>query len=165
MLLRTFLAFAMAAIVWPVSAASLCAQSESEAATMLYRKYRDFVFSGAPQPLFEAKLSGLVQATIKQTQERNDVGPIDWDFWTDAQDGEATSYMKIQSVQKKREDSVVEIRYAFLLSPTAVPTPKVAFVHLARNPSGCWQVIDLVRNNKSVRSILAKSLAETAARK
>jgi len=126
----------------------------ASAATAFYAKHRDFVHSGAESPPLSKSLAKLVTANITQNLDAGDVGAIDWDFWTDAQDGEADRVAKVTSVQEERGRVIVRLSYRFLPSPTQKPVSKVTDIELVREPSGCWLVDDVLHNGQSARRLL-----------
>ena len=136
-----------------------CALTPSEAALKLYKHHRDFVHNGATGQLFSVALSSVVNRSVRLAQQAGEVGPIDYDFWTDAQDGDASPEAEATLSAKSPGTTYVLLSYWFRLGPNYRPVPKTAVVELSQAASGCWQVEDLHREQRSVRSIL--ELAKT----
>ena len=152
---------ATAALVFPL-AAQPCALTPSEASLKLYKHHRDFVHNGASGQLFSDALSSVVNSAVKYSQEEGEVGPIDYDFWTDAQDGDASPEAEATLRANARGTTYVLLSYWFRLGPSYRPVPKTALVELTQTAGGCWQVEDLHREQRSLRSVLA--LANTTRR-
>jgi hypothetical protein len=155
------LMLATAALVLPL-AAQPCALTPSEASLKLYKHHRDFVHNGANGQLFNHALSSVVNAAVKYSQDAGEVGPIDYDFWTDVQDGDASPEAEATLRANARGTTYVLLSYWFRLGPSYQPVPKTALVELTQTTSGCWQVEDLHREQRSLRSVLA--LANTTRR-
>jgi hypothetical protein len=136
-------------------AAQPCALTPSEASLKLYKHHRDFVHNGANGELFSDTLSSVVNSAVRHAQQAGEVGPIDYDFWTDAQDGDASPDAKATLSANARGTTYVLLSYWFRLGPSYRPEPKTALVELSQTTNGCWQVEDLHRQQRSVRSILA----------
>jgi hypothetical protein len=96
----------------------------------------------------------LVGANITQNIEAGELGAIDWDFWTDAQEGEAAEFAEIKSVRDERRRNLVQISYQFYPSPAAKPVPKQSDLILVRDLDGCWLVDDIVHNGSSASRLL-----------
>lgn len=132
-----------------------CAKvAPTSAATTFYAKHRDFVYSKTESPPLSKSLAKLVAANVTQNIDTGDVGAIDWDFWTDAQDGEADRVAKVTSEREEDGRVIVRLSYRLLPSPTQKPVPKVTDIVLVRELGGCWLVDDVLHNGQSVRQLL-----------
>ena len=136
--------------------------SPTDAARAFYQKHYGFIYEGAGSPPLSPQLRRLIAANIKQSIDAGEIGAIDWDFWTDAQDGQASHTAKAFLIRKHKSKAVVRLRYSFLLSPDAQPQPEITDVYLLRNASGCWLVDDLVHDTKSLRRLLEQGAKESA---
>jgi hypothetical protein len=120
----------------------------------LYANHQEFIFSDASSPPLSKALANAVNATLGQQRRTGESGPIDWDFWIDAQDGEQSRNAKVTSVAVKGGTAHVALVYEFFGAPVEKPQKKRAVVSLSRTSQGCWLVEDVRRGKKSVMSYL-----------
>jgi hypothetical protein len=135
-------------------AAPECAESPRAAAGLLYEQHASFVHTGAPNSLLSPRLATVVEANLTRIRERGEVGAIDWNYWTDAQDGEQSKTARMQVVKVSAARATVRLRYQFYLTTYANPEPKSALVSLTKSNLGCWQVDDVARGKTSVLLLL-----------
>lgn len=137
------------------SQAQTCSStSPTDAARSLYQEHYAFIHEGAGSPPLSPSLQQLVAANIEQNLSAGETGAIDWDFWTDAQDGEAAHAATATLVHERKPKAVVRLHYSFVPSPTEKPRTKITDVQLVRSSSGCWLVDDLLHNKQSLRRLL-----------
>lgn len=161
-LIRSAVIIAVAASVSATAYAQTCSnESPVVAAVALYKHHYDFIHDGAGSPPLSESLRALVAANIQQNLKAGDVGAVDWDFWTDAQDGTASPDAKGALVNRSGEKVIVRLQYQFRLAPESHPRAKVSDVHLVRAASGCWLIDDLRHNGKSLRAILRRGTRAT----
>lgn len=130
--------------------------SPSAASVALYKQHYDFIHAGYESAPLSVPLRKLVAANIEQNLKEGDVGAVDWDFWTDAQDGESSPEVKAVLVNRRGAKALVRLQYYFRSAPRSQPHAKLAEVHLLQSGTGCWLVDDLRRNGKSLSSILQR---------
>lgn len=149
--------FAVATAVGPMSCYAVgCVTGEpASVATAFYATSREFIHDGVGSPPLSSSLAKLVKANFTQNLETGDVGAIDWNFWTDAQDGEAAPVAKVISVRDKRGRKLVRLSYKFFPAPAAKPVSKHSDIVLVQEPGGCWLVDDVRHNGRSVSRLLA----------
>lgn len=133
------------------SAMSNCGLTAEHAAVMLYEKHRDFLFVPNPDAPLTDSFAKLV---ARNTQNQGEVGPIDWDFWTNAQDGDASPEAKAIRTERAGKSSTVVLQYTFTLDPSVRATPIQTRVLVEERSRDCWVVNDLVHQGKSARSLL-----------
>ena len=86
--------------------------------------------------------------------ERGESGLIDWNYWTNAQDGEQSKTAHIASVKVSGSRSQVVLEYKFYPSPGEPHELKRSTATLYQTSGGCWLVEDLQNGEKSVTSLL-----------
>lgn len=121
----------------------------------LYTQRHDFIHAGAESPPLAESLRQLVAANVAQSLQTGEVGAIDWDFWTDAQDGASSPGARAVLVHQRGSRATVRLQYLFRLTPDAPPIAMTAEVKLVRS-GGCWLVDDLLRNGTSLRALLRR---------
>ena len=126
------------------------------AATSFYRLNYSFIHSGAESPPLTPSLRELVGKNIEENLAKGNVGPIDWDFWTDSQDSEPEPEVSAELIGEFRLEAVVRLRYGYKSSPTERRSDKVTDVHLIKSPAGCWLVDNLVHNKQDLRELLSQ---------
>jgi uncharacterized protein YcfL len=131
-----------------------CSATPKKAALDLYEKHQEFVFSEASSPPLSQALARAVNESLAEQRRTGDMGPIDWNYWTDAQDGEQSRSAKVVSITGKGASATVTLAYQFLPSPTEKPVPKRAVISVSRTSPGCWVVNDVRRGKRSVMSYL-----------
>ncbi|MDC8771716.1 hypothetical protein [Roseateles albus] len=141
----------------PVAAVGECLRSPSSSALALYEKHQDFIFTGAPSPPLGEALANAVEANLAEQRRTGSSGFIDWNYWTDAQDGEQSRSAKVTFAKVKGAQAQVRISYYFLLGPGEKQMLKQAVVQLSRTHHGCWLVEDVLRGQRSVMSYLERN--------
>jgi len=149
------LLLAVRALAEPLNCGS---QSPTEVAVGLYQDHRNFIHSGSMQAPLSASLQSLVMANFSQNLQAGDVGAIDWDFWTDAQDGDVSQQVRASLVSRRRDAAIVRLRYHFVHLPESKPQAKFTDVHLQRSSTGCWLADDLVHNQISLSALLRRGI-------
>ena len=161
-LVRSALSVSVVAFASAAVHAQVCSNdSPLTAAAAFYKQRYDFIHDGAGSPPLTESLRTLVVANIGQNLNEGDVGAVDWDFWTDAQDGTSSPDAKASLVKQQGVKAVVRLQYQFRLAPESLPRAKAADVYLVRAGSGCWLVDDLRRNGKSLSAILRQGTRRT----
>jgi hypothetical protein len=127
----------------------------------LYKNYQAFIFSDASSPPLSQELARAINASLAEQLRTGDVGSIDWNYWTDAQDGEQSRKAKIASAVVERERAQVKLAYLFFPSPDRKPLSKHALISLSRTSQGCWVIEDVLRGDRSILTYLrtAQSVA------
>ena len=138
----------------PVVAAEPCERTPSSAARALYEDHQEFILSGAPSPPLSETFARAVKSNLDEQTRTGDSGLIDWNYWTDAQDGEQSKNAEVAAVKVNGRQAQVTLKYKFYLSPTERPKTKRAIVKLSRTAKGCWLIEDLQNGSKSVMSYL-----------
>jgi hypothetical protein len=131
----------------------------------LYESHKEFIFSEASSPPLSQALAQAVNENLAEQLRTGDLGSVDSNYWTDAQDGEQSMYAKIVSFVGSGARAKVTLAYKFLPSPTEKPLPKQAVISLSRTSKGCWVVEDVRRGNRSVMTYLKRPQAMPAAPK
>jgi hypothetical protein len=121
---------------------------------IFYEKYQDFLFSGISSPLLSQPLASSIAASLREQIKNRDTGPIDWNYWTDDQDGAQSPRARVTSVVTKGNHAEVMLAYQFYPSPTQEPVPKHSVIMLSRTMQGCWLVEDILHGKRSVTSYL-----------
>ena len=138
-------------------ASGMCVRSPSTAARVLYEAHVDFLFSGASSPPLSEAFAQAVQANLDKQSRTGDSGLIDWNYWTNAQDGEQSETATVVSVKTSARQAQVVLEYKFYPSPNKKHLAKRSTVKLSRTPEGCWLVEDVQNGKKSVMSHLRPS--------
>jgi hypothetical protein len=134
-----------------------CVRSPSTAARALYEAHADFIFSGSLSPPLSEALSQAVRENLDEQRRTGESGVIDWNYWTNAQDGEQSQTARVVSVKATGRIAHVLLEYKFYPSPNQKPEAKRSTVRLSRTAEGCWLVEDLQHGKKSVMSYLRPS--------
>jgi hypothetical protein len=138
-------------------AGDLCVRSPGAAALALYDEHRDFIFSGGSSPPLSETLAQAVRANLDEQRRTGDSGLIDWNYWTNAQDGEQSKTAKVVSVKATARQAQVILEYKFYPSPQELRQVKRSTIKLSRTREGCWLVEDIQNGKKSVMSYLRPS--------
>lgn len=134
--------------------AQSCFKTPSAAALNLYNEHQQFIFNGGSSPPLSANFAAIVNDNIQEEKRTGDAGAIDWDYWTDAQDGNPSPKASVASASVRGRSARVLLRYQFLPAPGMPPIAKTALVTVSRDSAGCWLVEDVARGKTSVRSLL-----------
>ncbi len=116
--------------------------------------YQPNLETRAGPPVKLEAFAQAVRANLDEQKRTGDSGLIDWNYWTNAQDGEQSKTAKVVSVKATGRQAQVLLEYKFYPSPQEKPEAKRSTVKLSRNPDGCWLVEDLQNGTKSVMSYL-----------
>jgi hypothetical protein len=158
--MRTLVRFILSVIVPAIASAPAyaqgCSDDSAAAALALYKQRYDFIHDGAGSPPLTASLQTLVAANIEQNLKAGDVGAVDWDFWTDAQDGFSSPDAKAALISQHGAKAKVQLQYEFRMAPDSPPQVKVTDIHLVLSGSKCWLVEDLRHNGKSLSRLLQR---------
>jgi hypothetical protein len=138
----------------PVPASGECLRSASGSALAFYEKHQDFIFTGASSPPLSEALAKAGGENLAEQRRTGDSGLIDWNYWTDAQDGEQSRSANLAFAKVKGTQAQVHISYYFLFGPGDKQVLKRAVVRLSRTRQGCWLVEDVQRGQRSVMSYL-----------
>lgn len=123
-------------------------------ASNLYRQDHAFIHNGAASPPLSPSLQRLVASNLNRNLEHGEVGPIDWDFWTNAQDGEASADVAAALVSARGRQALVRLTYQHRRGPGEAPADKATDVSLVKGASGCWLIDNLVHNGQDLRKLL-----------
>ena len=144
----------VALTVAQAAGAQSCFKAPSAAALNLYNEHQQFIFEGGSSPPLSAKFAAIVNDNIQEEARTGDVGAIDWDYWTGAQDGKPSPNASVASVSVHGGSARVLLKYQFFPSPGMRSIAKTALVTVSRDVAGCWLVEDVARGKTSVRSLL-----------
>lgn len=89
---------------------------------------------------------------------QKDIGILDYDPWTDAQDGDISEPFKFATIQKDNSNAVVRFNYTFKLDSKS-SRPQSIIIKFHRSPSSFgWLMSDfLMPNNESLVETLEKN--------
>ncbi len=134
-----------------------CGKSRPQSsAAELYRKHRGFQ-KDPPKNLLSRSLYRLTKTDVDSSSARGEVGAVDWDFWSSAQDGETSENVSVSSTKVQGSRATTRLKYTFQAVPHAKPKEMVARIVLIREADGCWRVDDVVRDRRSFKALLLRA--------
>ena len=143
-----------------LSPVAACPADPGMSALVFYEVHQDFIHPGADSPPLTEELALAVRSNIKSALDKGEVGAIDWNFWTSAQDGNQSKTARVRRVSLSGSRAEVVLAYEFDLGGTSRPRELTASVRLVKAGGKCWLVADLVRGQQNVARLLHTAPAE-----
>lgn len=133
------------ALVAPAAPGACVSQDPTVVARWLYEKAPGFSHNPASGG---DHLAIALRKLIERDQKlcpKGDVCAIDWDPWTDAQDGEIVGPVAFSVAERTTTTAVVRMQYRFLNSSNPLDaTDEVNTLRFElQKKTGCWGLIDL----------------------
>jgi hypothetical protein len=144
----------------PMACAAEClGPTPTDAAIAVFTRHREFVFDAPDATLLSPRLFAALGAEAAcRKSSPGEVCTLDWDPWTDAQDGDITGDPEVVVMGRTASSSRVLVRFDFRLDEGAQPQRRSALLTFERAASGdCWLLADLHSKRAGLLQVLSSS--------